>query len=213
MSGQPPYPSAQPAGPAPSLPPPTSAAPTAVPKVFGILSIIFASLMILFSLPTSCMSLAGPAMGTLGQIVPDDDPNAAAVQGMMESIGTAYTAMGVQGLLLLVMSSILLAVGIGQVRYRRWAAEWSVYWGIGGLVSVGLMIALMLGVVGPAYEQMFATIAETDSTAQLPEGFGSFLGSAIGGWTALMTVIFYAPYPLLMVIFFKRPNVQAAMNQ
>ena len=58
-----------------------------------------------------------------------------------------------------VMSALLLAIGIGQLRYRAWAQRWSVYWGVAGLVCVALMVAISMLVISPAYAEMFDSLS------------------------------------------------------
>ena len=43
-------------------------------------------------------------------------------------------------------------------------------------------------------------------------GSMSGFGSIFGGTFAVMTVVFYAPYPALMLLFFTRDHVRASMT-
>ena len=78
---------------------------------------------------------------------------------MMRPMAKAYEGMGLQSLILFVMSALLLAIGIGQLRFRAWACRWSVYWGVAGLVCVGLMVAISLLIISPAYGELFEAAA------------------------------------------------------
>ena len=198
----------------PVLPPPQHER-SAAPKVFGILSIIFASLVLLSSALGLLATAASSMVKDMGSMVPDGDKAAeiAAVAGPMVKV---YQGIGLLSLIMFVMSALLLAIGIGQLRYRAWAQRWSVYWGVAGLVCVVLMVAISMLVVSPAYAEMF------DSMARLKPGAGgeaaaagsmSGFGSIFGGTFAVVTVIFYAPYPALMLLFFTRDHVRASMTQ
>jgi len=202
-----------PAGPPPAIPTPTSGAP----KVFGILSIIFGSFLLLSGLLTSIFIIVGPALGALGGVIPEDAPNREMGLELISVVGTVYTAYGIQGLILAVMSGMLLAIGIGQIRYRRWAVQASVYWGIAGLVAVVGMVVMFWLVLGPAFERVFQVAAEaeaeTRAQAEALAGFGRFFSTVIGGSSGIGALIFYSPYPILLIVFFRKPKVRAAMSR
>jgi len=128
-------------------------------------------------------------------------------------MGTIYMAIGIQGLVFTIMSSLLLAIGVGQMRYRRWASQWSVYWAGLALVAVVGFIALSFFVIGPAYQKMFEGLQRATPTGAMPTAFTSSLSSMLGGTSSLMTILFYSPYPILMLYFFTRENVRAAMDR
>ena len=108
------------------------------PKVFGVLSIIFASIVLLFS-------SAGPARDAgdergrraWASMRLADPEKAAEVTTMMRPMAKVYRGHRSAEPILFVMSALLLAIGIGQLRYRAWARRWSVYWGAAGLACVG----------------------------------------------------------------------------
>jgi hypothetical protein len=183
------------------------------PKVFGILSIIFASIVLLFSSMGMLATLATSAASNIGKIVPDAD-KAAEVTTMMQPMAKVYQGIGLQSAILFVMSALLLAIGIGQLRYRAWAQRWSVYWGAAGLACVGLMVAISLLIIAPAYAQFFESLShmkpQGDGQAAVPS-MGPMAGM-FGGTFAVMSVIVYGPYPALMLLFFTRDRVRASMT-
>jgi hypothetical protein len=189
--------------------PPESGVHTSVPKVFGVLSIIFASFIGLCGLGGSC-SFAGVGLASSVGDLPGSKLEE--MRPMMDAMKTVYMGFGFQGLILLAMSIWLLVLGIGQLRYRQWACRQSVTWGLVALVALGVMVAISLLVVGPAYKQMFEAIAHSGSRSgevpKMPAGVGVMLG----GTMAAMMVVFYAPYPVLMIAMFSRENVRGAMR-
>jgi len=181
------------------------------PKVFGVLSIVFASIVLLFSSFGMLATLATSAASSIGKSVPDPD-KAAEVTAMMQPMAKVYQGIGLQSLILFVMSALLLAIGIGQVRYRAWAQRWSVYWGAAGLVCVGLMVALSLLVIAPAYAEFFDAMSRIKPAGGAsPPSMGPMAGM-FGGTFAVMSVIIYGPYPALMLLFFTRDRVRASMT-
>jgi hypothetical protein len=198
------------AGPVLSPPPMSrSQAPavTGIPRIFGTLSIIFASIVMLFGL-----------MSMLGGLIPlfiskgvDGLPGKPAdLQPMLSAMRAVYGGLGLIGIVLSGMSGALLAIGIGQLRYRAWAQRWSVYWGIAGLVGVTVMVLVSVLVIGPGYMDMFSAIPTKHGGASPAAGMGA-IGNVFGGVYAMMFVMFYAPYPILMIAFFNRAHVKSAM--
>jgi hypothetical protein len=187
---------------------------SAAPKVFGILSIIFASITLLSSTLGLLLTAASSALKNMGNMAPDGD-KAAEVAAMVGPMAKVYQGIGLLSLIMFVMSVLLLAIGIGQLRYRAWAQRWSVYWGVAGLACVALMVAISMLVVSPAYTEMFDALSrlkpQGDGQAAMPGSMSSF-GSIFGGTFAVMTVVLYAPYPALMLLFFTRDQVRASMT-
>ena len=183
------------------------------PKVFGVLSIVFASLMLFLSAIGLLATAATSSMANLGSVSSPDPEKAEQLNAMMRPMAKAYGGMGLQSLILFVMSALLLAIGIGQMRFRAWAARWSVYWGVAGLVSVGLLVAISLLIISPAYGELFETAARLN-----PKGDGQApsmgaMSAVFGGTFAVLCVVVYAPYPALMLLFFTRDRVRASMRQ
>ena len=203
----------QPAAPLPDLKP-SERSPA--PKVFGVLSIIFASIVLLFAAIGLLGAVATRAAETMGAAPGADPAKAAEVAAMMGPMAKVYGGIGLQSLILFVMSAALLVIGIGQLRYRAWACRWSVTWGVAGLVCVALMVAISLLIISPAYASMFESMARVKQNAG--EGGGpdvaamGGMSAVFGGTFAVLCVILYAPYPALMLLFFTRERVRASMR-
>jgi hypothetical protein len=189
----------------PSEPPQTK-----IPKTFGVLSIIFASITLFFSLFGACGGMAGGTLAASLQRLPGQTSEQA--RAMAELVGNLYFWLGIQSLIFLVMSSWLLAVGIGQVKYRRWARNWTMIWGVAALIALVGVIAIAFLAVGPAYKNFFAHMAQFSPSGTVPTGAVTGMSSLFGASSAIMMLIFYAPYPILLLIFFAKPNVISAMD-
>jgi hypothetical protein len=192
------------------------------PKVFGVLSIVFASIVMLFGLLGMMAGAAASVAGSAGEVAASmtegDEAGQEAVRGlkgMMAPMMDVYRGISYQSIILTIMSVALLVIGIGQVRYRKWAQKWSVYWGGTALGCVGAMIAIILLVISPAYADMFEAMARMspDQKGMAAAQMGSGFMRMMGGSMAVLTIIFYAPYPLLMLFFFSRDNVRASMTR
>ena len=171
---------------------------TAAPRTFGILSIVFSSLVLVGSL----FGLVGLIVPVALKHAPPTRPEDAQALAMLSSM---YTCMGVISAILTVMSSALLALGIGQLRYRKWAAVWSVRWSIVALGALVVMAILMTTMM----RSTFSGIGELSQSPN-PEA-AQQVGSMIGIVYAAMMVLFYSPYPILMLVYFSRERIRAAM--
>lgn len=199
--------------PAPGMVEPVPGPRTAVPKVFGILSIIFGSLVLIFGLMTGCMGMAFDSISNLGQMAQTGTKAAEHTRVMMEYLGKIYFYMGIQGFAFAIMSAVLLTVGIGQLRYKQWARNWTMYWSIAALVMLVGTLVMSFAVIGPAYQAMFDAISRVGPSGTMPAGMGSKISGMVGGTSGVMMLVFYAPYPILQLIYFTRPRVVAAMQE
>jgi hypothetical protein len=182
------------------------------PKVFGVLSIIFSSLVLLFSSFGLLGTAASSALEGMGGMVNDAD-KAAEFDAMVRPMARVYQGLGLQSLILFVMSALLLAIGIGQMRYRAWARRWSVYWGATGLGCVILMVAISLLIVSPAYAELLEALSRIKPpNGQAMPQMGALSG-VVGGVFAVVSVVVYTPYPALMLLFFTREHVRASMTR
>jgi hypothetical protein len=180
---------------------------SSAPKVLGVLSIIFASLTLamtaLGGLTTSAMQGSTGAMATSGAV-------GQAMARYQEAIRVpTYVNMAV----LVVLSIALLMLGIGQVGYRRWAASLSAVWGALALVALGGMIAMSVVVLAPAKDAMLAELARGvggGREAMIQRAVFSSIG---GSWIAYLSLLPYAPYPLVLLLFFTRAKVRASMTR
>ncbi|HWE28855.1 MAG TPA: hypothetical protein VHB97_12680 [Polyangia bacterium] len=173
---------------------------TAVPRTFGILSIVFASLV-----------LVGSLFGLVGLVVPvllkhAPPPTRSQDAQALAILSSMYMGMGVISAILSVMSALLLALGIGQLRYRKWAAVWSVRWGVVALGAIVVMAILMT-------TTMRSTLGSIGSFGYTPNPAAARqVGTAFGAVYAAMIVLFYSPYPILLIAYFSRDRVRAAMT-
>jgi cytochrome bd-type quinol oxidase subunit 2 len=172
-----------------------------IPQVMGILSIVFGSLVGLFSL----FGLLGTGM-MMGMGMPTAGEAPGFDQTYENFLELAQVPNLINGVLMVGMSIALIAIGIGQVKYRRWAAQASVIWGAAALVVLVILAIVQFTMVAPAMEQFFNDLAATDPEAPEFAGFGSMMGMV-----GIFSLAMYLPYPILMIVFFRKPPVVEAM--
>ena len=124
----------------------------------------------------------------------------------LHAMSTMYFGMGIVSTILTAMSAWLLALGIGQLRYRKWAATWTPRWGIVALGSLVIMAILVTTTFGSLMGGVNAMEGGVNPEA------GKQVGKMIGAVYASMMVLFYAPYPILLLVYFTRDRVRAAMT-
>jgi len=171
-------------------------APPRGPLTLGTLSIVFGSVVAAFSL----FGAAGGRAGVAGMM------NSAHVdQGTMQAyLDAIRTPSLIQSLIFVLMSVWLILLGVGQRRCRAWAARQSVAWGVIGLVVLVGVVALNLVVTGPAAERMMNEMVRHSA---LPNGLG-----AIIRWAGIIGIVFYAPYPIILIVSFRKPAIVSAMR-
>lgn len=135
------------------------------PKVLGILSICFGAVgALVFGLVT----MAGIIATSDSTVQRSED---APLIAMFAAI--------------LIWSLLLIGVGIGQLRYRRWSLSATWVWSVSGaLLAFGILIGIL-------------AVVPLDSQAVL-------------GWAFLL--VLSLAYPLLMVILFSRAAVKASLE-
>jgi len=209
----------------PAIHPPTSPGPNPLsgpavsraPKAFGVLSLIFASLMLLVNLPVSCGSLAGAGMSEamLGMEfdLDKDDAPAAQVHEAAEALHDVYLGLGLIGLMLVGMSGWLIGVGVGQLKYRPWGRAQSVWWGGIGVGAVAAMVVIWFALIGPGYADFFGILADRSPELYKADGVaGPMVGRAFAWVGSILNVIVFLPYPLLLLILFRSDRLRRAMS-
>jgi hypothetical protein len=162
-------------GPSPS---PESASRSAVPRVFGVLSITFSGLFVLLVAVSAAIGVYSSSARSGGAPAPSvrEQP--------MHPVGgdLPHGAMVCLGLDVIGGTIALLVIGIGQVRYRRWAARGSVIWSV-------VVLALFVG-----------------------SGAWTAIATPLAALSLLPTAVVLLPYPVLLWIFFSRERVVASMT-
>lgn len=179
-----------------------SIAPTAetvIPRVFGILSVIFSSITLVVVLFGMLIGFAAYRFKTRAHNAPAEARASSADLQRAERAEAGQrpgakkararptrlqdAAGGTVAGAWLLGPPLLLIIGIGQLRYRRWARLFTLLWS--GLMILAMVAFVVLGAAGGS---------ATDD----------LIASAV-------FAIISSVYPMLMLIFFSRPNVAAAM--
>jgi hypothetical protein len=175
------------------------------PRVMGIFSMIFAIITLVI---TSIFLYVYTS-------IDDDDPEDSfeitpsepgdLFEEQMDRLGEAIelelglirtSAVG-----LVLMSGALIALAVGQRRYRRWARWGSVGWGALGLLLLAIAITYSYTVVQPAWEAILDGALTGGPERSSP------------GWSGVLKYVLFIPYPIAMILVFVGSRVGRAMNR
>ena len=200
----------------PPQPTPVPAANAIVgPKVYGVLSIVFASLTLVLTLFGQGVGVASVKSEGVKNLITKPYKDKTKVKKIYDRYYQA-TAINsyVQSGIWLFMSAALLGIGVGQLRYRRWARRATVVWAAVALVSLVGFILVWYLYIAPSMKGFYEALAQQVPSGSIEETTNRWMASLMGGpliW--ILTALVYAPYPLLLLIYFTRDKVKAAMGE
>ena len=164
------------------------------PRIFGRLSIIFGAIISFKNLNELVTDFAVQTNLNLPQKLVDVAVNLAHV----------YKPVNI---VMLVFSLVLLVIGFGQLNYRRWVQQWTVMWSYSALLTL---------VIKSSYLFMYARVYQAMQLNYLTD---QFIGIK-NAYTPLMTgilliageLVTFAPYPILLLIFFNKQKVKESLK-
>lgn len=188
----------------------------AAPKVFGVMSIIFGSLTLMMTLFSACMMMAGKSdavskmMTAKAKTAEQREQIVAAYDSYQQAIRGVSTS---QSAIFIVMSAGLIAIGIGQLRYRRWGRKWTLIWSAVGLVVLLFNIVQWMTIVGPAAEAFFGTLGKVSASGSIDARINRMMSGLMSSpWMAVVSALFYAPYPIIQMIWFAGGKAKTSMT-
>jgi hypothetical protein len=165
------------------------------PRTLGTLSIVFGSIVAVFS---GFGVLFGTTLGGMMQ------PSGIQREAFERYSADIHTVSFANNLAMFVMSLLLIYIGGGQRKYAPWARTASVKWGLAALGWLMVFGIVTCTVVFPAMERFVAEIA------------GQLHGVPMGGimkFSMLFVLVLYGPYPIILITAFRRPHIVAAMSE
>jgi hypothetical protein len=168
---------------------------SATPRTLGTLSMTFGGIIAALNL---IGVLAGKQFNAMMKVEASQQE---AFDQYLREVHNASLALGV---VMLVMSIALFVIGTGQRGYKRWAVTASVAWGIAALVFLVINLFVQLTVILPALDRFIEAISHGNMPGQM---------NGIMKVSALLGLAFYAPYPIILIVAFRRPHNIQAMDQ
>lgn len=178
------------------------------PVTLGVLSIIFGGLVALwsaFGLVVNSTDVGSSMMSGMGQLMasaprrPGQPDPSVMMQKMAEVVKEVkpYTTAMTGGKFL--FSVALVVIGIGLYKRQRWARSGAIAWGGLALLFLVAEIMVNVGIVQPkmnaAMQQMFAEMPNGEMAA----GMMKAMGGAQSGIAVVGGLLFWAPYPIVLL--------------
>jgi hypothetical protein len=188
------------------------------PVVLGVLSIAFGGLQALFSgvsLVTQSRSkemLKG--MGNVMAKLPGADqpgqPDISATMDAAARMGEDLKSYSLLlGLTMMVMALALVAVGIWLVKRRARARPLALCWAVAALLYIPFQIYIQVAVVNPRTQQYMKEIAGTGNAAGPAM---DILSGAMGPIAVVGTVVFYTPFPIVLLALMGRSKIKQVLE-
>lgn len=172
------------------------AVPTAVPKVFGIINIVYACLGMMTGLAGVAAMFAMKAMmGRAGGEVKEAKMFVEAFDDLMiySYIDVAFKV---------VLGLVLLAAGIGLLKKKMWGQRLCLFWAVGRMVVAVGMVLLTLGPTREFQEKVNQMGGEQqEQFQQMAQGVGSVMG-----------IVFISIYPVLCLVFLTKKTVRDSLS-
>lgn len=193
MPAAPGMPAAQPMYAAPGIPmqPSVAGARPGAPKVLGILNIIFGGAGVLCAPCVMMGSLAVASVMAGGEGI----ANAVAEDNAAGSFAWLKWFFIFTGVMFTVTASLMLAGGIGLVKYRNWGRKLSITVAILTCVMALVDVATTFAVIKPAFDKMSSSGEH-----------------AVGGVSFLIGKLVQIAYPIVLLVLLSKPNVKQSLT-
>lgn len=177
----------------PSLPP---TLPTVVPRVFGIIHIVYASLGTIYALFGVGMMFVVKAM--MEKMSGEHKEAKVFLEAYDQLMVYTFIDTGFK----VVLGVVLLIAGVGLLKKKLWAQKVSLFWSVARIVVAVGMVILTLGPTREFQEKANQIGGEQqEQFQQIAQGVGSIVG-----------IIFICIYPVLCLIFLTKKRVRDALS-
>lgn len=175
-------------------PPPSM--PSSIPKVFGIIHIIYAGLGIL----TAAASVG--AVAAMKAFIPEGQ--AKELDTMLKAYESMANYAYVDVLIKVIFGIVLIVAGIGLLKKKSWSVGLSIFWSIARMVTMIVFTIVLAGPTKAFQEKVQAASsggAEMQEFQQMATGIGNIVG-----------VVMVCIYPVLCIIFLSKKRVKQSFQ-
>jgi hypothetical protein len=181
------------------------------PTTLGVLSMVFGSLCLLYSLVGLAFATLGASfmssLAAQAKTMPAraGQPDPSLMFNRLQEL-TKELAPYNDALLLgkIVFSAALIVIGYGLYKRRRWGRSGALAWSGLGLLYLAAEAIVRTGFIQPRVEAVMK-----EMMANAPNLGGAGMMPAIGATTTVLAVLFYAPYPLVLLALCGRRSAAA----
>ncbi len=170
--------------------------PTAVPKVFGIINIVYACLGMMMGLVgVGAMFAMKAMMGRAGGEVKE-------AKMFVEAFDDLMIYSYIDAAFKVVLGLVLLAAGIGLLKKKMWGQRLCLFWAVGRMVVAVGMVLLTLRPTREFQEKVNQMGGEQqEQFQQMAQGVGSVMG-----------IVFISIYPVLCLVFLTKKTVRDSLS-
>lgn len=169
---------------------------SSIPKVFGIIHIVYAAFGIILSLASVVALFAAKAF--VGSLEGEGNE----FDAMFDELGGLMIYIYMDAAVKVILGVVLLIAGIGLLKKKLWAKNLSVFWAVAWIVAAVGMTLLTMGPAREFNEKMSETGgSQQEQFQQALQGAGNIVG-----------IIFVCIYPVLTMIFLTKKHVTDSLN-
>ena len=170
--------------------------PTTVPKVFGIINIVYACLGMMMGLVSVGAMFAFKAVmsGAQGEVKE--------AKMFVEAFDDLMIYSYIDAVFKVVLGLVLLAAGIGLLKKKIWGQRLCLFWAIGRMVVAVGMLVLTLGPTREFQEKVNQMEGgQQEQFQQMAQGVGSVIG-----------IVVVCIYPVLCLVFLTKKRVRDSLS-
>ena len=183
--------------------PPTLEQPSSIPKVFGIIHLVYAGLGVISGIASfGSSAFTKLTSGPIIEIAQKNGKSTAAYEAAIEQLGRY--AM-VNGIIQIALAILILIAGLNLLKYRLKGASLSRLW---ALIRIPCAIIIAALTMGPT-SKMLAAQSDLISTDNTPM---SGMMDAMGAFSVVMNVVMVSIYPIITLVFMTRQKVIASLK-
>lgn len=186
-----------------SAPPPEAIPPatTSIPKVFGIIHIVYA-----------CIGMIGAVIGVgaflvMKAVLSSAGDEMAEMEPVLDAYSTLEIYTYVDAGVKVVLGIMLLVAGIGLLKRKLWAQKVSIFWAV---VRIVIAIVMTVATYGASleFQEKMGEVSQ-NQPGQIDQ---SQFQSSIQGVSSVFGVIFISIYPVLTIIFLSKKVVKDSLR-
>jgi hypothetical protein len=188
------------------------------PVVLGVLSIAFGSLQALFSamglasqpLSKNILGGMGKAMSGLpGAKQPGQPDPAAMMEGMVKLTDELKPYTLLLGISMIILASALVVVGVLLYKRRARARPLALIWAVAALAYIPFQLYVQVAIVQPRTAEIMRQMMPANQPASAAM---DMVTGMQGGIVVVTTLLFYTPFPILLLILMGRPKIKQVLE-
>jgi hypothetical protein len=186
------------------------------PLTLGVLSMVFGGLvaaysafgLVFSSIGTSFMSNLGSVAATAPRRPGQPDPTVmfARMTELMKELAPYNNAILAAKVL---FSVALIVIGFGLYKRKRWGRSGAMAWGALALLELAGELIVRVGVIQPRVNAVLQEMFAASPNGAPPAAIMQAMGSTQTSVTVILGLLFYAPFPIVLLALCGRRSAAA----